>query len=79
MKRRTFIFMIGAIAAQQRAARAEEADAAKVSKARVEYRDSPNGIAMCATCTLFEPPQACKIVAGVVSANGWCNAYAVAD
>ncbi len=79
MKRRTFIFMFGAIAAQQRVARAEESDTAKVAKARVEYRDTPNGIAMCATCTLFVPPDACKVVAGAVSPNGWCNAYAMAD
>jgi hypothetical protein len=51
----------------------------KLSKQQAEYQDSPKGIQMCATCTLFAPPSACKVVEGDVSPNGWCKAYAMAD
>jgi len=51
----------------------------KMSKQQAAYQDSPNGIQMCATCTLYEEPRACKAVAGDISPNGWCKAYAMAD
>jgi len=53
--------------------------AEKMSKAEAEYQDSPKDIRMCATCTLFEPPRACKVVEGDVSPTGWCKAFALAD
>ena len=56
-----------------------QADGEKMSKAQAEYQDSPKGIQMCATCTLFVAPHACKVVDGEVSASGWCKAYAMAD
>ena len=51
----------------------------KLSKQQAEYQDSPKGIQMCATCTLFEAPHSCKVVEGDVSPSGWCKAYAMAD
>jgi hypothetical protein len=51
----------------------------KMSKQQAEYQDSPKGIAMCATCTLFVTPHSCKVVDGDVSPNGWCKVYAMAD
>jgi hypothetical protein len=51
----------------------------KMSKQQAEYQDSPKGIAMCATCSLFDEPHACKVVDGEISPNGWCKAYAMAD
>lgn len=49
------------------------ADAAdKMSKAEAEYQDTPNGILSCATCTLFDAPNSCKVVEGEVSPDGWC-------
>jgi hypothetical protein len=51
----------------------------KMSKQQAEYQDSPKGIQMCATCALFAPPRACKVVDGDISPNGWCKAYAMAD
>ena len=48
-----------------------------MSKAEAEYQDSPKDIRMCATCTLFEPPRACKV--GDVSPYGWCKVFALAD
>jgi hypothetical protein len=55
------------------------ADDAKLSKQQAEYQDSPKGIQMCATCTLFVAPHSCKVVEGDVSPNGWCKSYAMAD
>jgi hypothetical protein len=51
----------------------------KMSKQAAQYEDAPHGIAMCATCSLFEEPRSCKVVEGDVSPNGWCKAYAMAD
>jgi hypothetical protein len=51
----------------------------KMSKQEAEYQDGPKDIRMCATCTLFEPPKACKVVEGEISPNGWCKAFALAD
>jgi hypothetical protein len=55
------------------------AQSGKMSKAQAEYQDSPKGIQMCSTCSLFEEPHACKVVDGDISPNGWCKAYAMAD
>jgi hypothetical protein len=55
------------------------ADDGKMSKQQADYQDSPKDIQMCATCTLFVPPRACKVVAGDISPNGWCRVYAMAD
>jgi hypothetical protein len=53
--------------------------AEKMSKQAAQYQDTPKGIAMCATCSLFVEPRSCKVVDGEISPNGWCNAYAMAD
>jgi hypothetical protein len=53
--------------------------AEKMTKEAAQYQDQPRGIAMCATCSLFEEPRSCKVVEGDVSPNGWCKAYAMAD
>jgi hypothetical protein len=60
-----------------RSARAQSE--AKMTKARAEYQGIPNGIYSCATYTLFVAPNACKVVEGEVSPDGWCKAYAMAD
>jgi hypothetical protein len=51
----------------------------KMTKRQAEYQDTPNGIYSCAVCTLFEPPNDCKVVEGEVSKDGWCRAFALAD
>jgi len=53
--------------------------AGKMSKQAAQYQDTPKGIAMCATCSLFLEPRSCKVVEGDISPNGWCNVYAMAD
>ena len=51
----------------------------KMTQQQAEYQDTPKGIYSCAMCTLFEPPKSCKVVAGEVSEDGWCKAFALAD
>jgi len=35
----------------------------KMTRQQAEYQDMPNGIYSCGMCTLFERPNACKVVA----------------
>jgi hypothetical protein len=51
----------------------------KMSPRQAEYQDAPKDIYSCAVCTLFEPPKSCKVVAGDISKDGWCKAFAMAD
>jgi hypothetical protein len=51
----------------------------KVSREAAQYQDTPKGIQMCATCTLYLPPSACKSVEGDVSAQGWCKLFDIVD
>ena len=51
----------------------------KLSKHQAEYQDSPKGIQMYATCTLFVAPRSCQVVEGDISPDGWCKSYAMAD
>jgi hypothetical protein len=48
----------------------------KVTRARAEYQDTPKGIHSCATCTLFDAPNGCKVVEGEVSKDSWRKAFA---
>jgi hypothetical protein len=51
----------------------------KMTRQQAQYQDTPNGIYSCGLCTLFERPNACKVVEGEVSWDGWCKAFALAD
>jgi uncharacterized protein YpuA (DUF1002 family) len=53
--------------------------AEKMTLQQAAYQDTPNGIYSCGMCTLFEPPSGCKVVAGEISKDGWCKAFALAD
>jgi hypothetical protein len=48
----------------------------KSPQAASRYQDQPNGGQRCGNCLHFQPPSSCKIVAGKISANGWCAIYA---
>jgi hypothetical protein len=51
------------------------------NKEDFHYQDHPNGTKRCANCVQFIPPAAgqqlggCQIVAGTISADGWCMAF----
>lgn len=51
----------------------------KMTRQQAEYQDAPNGIYSCGLCSLFEPPDGCKVVEGAVSKDGWCKAFALQD
>lgn len=61
-------------------ARAQTAGTA--SKSALQYQDMPRGSSACANCANFLPgesagaPGRCTIVAGDISPQGWCLAYA---
>jgi hypothetical protein len=51
----------------------------KMTRQQAQYQDTPNGIYSCGLCTLFEAPNACKVVEGEVGKDGWCKAFAPVD
>ena len=55
---------------------------AKGSKSQYKYQDHPNSGHKCSGCRFFQPGKTasangtCQLVAGSISPNGWCIAYA---
>ena len=60
-----------------RVAKSDASD--KMTPQQAQYQDMPNGLYSCAMCSLFEPPNSCKVLEGEVSKDGWCKAFALAD
>ena len=48
---------------------------AKSSPQVAGYQSEPNGGQRCGSCQHFQPPSVCKVVAGRISAQGWCRLY----
>ena len=48
---------------------------AKIAPHLVAYQPTPKDGHDCAGCKLFEAPNACKSVDGVISASGWCKIW----
>lgn len=42
----------------------------------VQYQKTPKDGAKCSACVNFVAPNACKIVDGTISPEGWCVAFA---
>ncbi|TDH63336.1 hypothetical protein E2C06_07340 [Dankookia rubra] len=42
----------------------------------VMYQDKPKDGQKCGGCLHFQPPNACAIVAGNISPEGWCAVWA---
>ena len=57
------------------AARAQDADS-KVEQSVVQYQNAPKDGQKCSGCANFVAPNACKVVSGNISPEGWCVAYA---
>jgi hypothetical protein len=49
--------------------------APKLSQRVVAYQDHPDGDKSCDKCAQFQPPNACKIVEGAVSPQGYCRFF----
>lgn len=58
------------------AAAAATAQDAKIAQELVQYQNEPKDGAKCNACAQWVEPNACKIVAGNISPNGWCVAFA---
>lgn len=48
----------------------------RIEKGLVKYQDKPRDGAECGGCLNWSAPAACKVVAGAISAQGWCVAFA---
>lgn len=62
---------IAVLAAAPAAALAQQ----KLAQSAVQYQTSPKDGQMCSNCVNFVAPNACKLVDGNISPNGWCIAY----
>ncbi len=51
------------------------AQAAKMSQKDVKYQDTPKGEQRCENCAQFETPSSCKMVDGIIAAQGWCMLF----
>lgn len=60
-----------AVGAAAVSARAQE----KIAPAMVQYQTTPKDGNKCSACANWEAPNACKIVSGVISPEGWCIAF----
>jgi len=47
----------------------------KVPQKTVSYQDKPKGNQRCDGCANFQPPNACKMVEGDISPQGWCSLF----
>ena len=82
--RRSFLktaSLIAGIAAVPVTFLSQEAFAAKVAKAAMQYQDQPKGDLDCSKCIQFIPGKSakangtCKVVDGSISPHGWCLAF----
>jgi len=48
---------------------------AKIAPNLVAYQTTPKDGHDCKGCKLFEPPNACKSVEGVIAPAGWCKLW----
>ena len=51
---------------------------AKVSQSVVTYQQTPKGEQRCSNCKQFQPPNACKLIEGSISPQGWSQLWAKA-
>jgi hypothetical protein len=73
MRRRDILHAVlaGAASAAAAPARAQQ----KLSQHDAQYQDTPKDHHACGVCTLFQPPQGCKVVEGPISPHGWCQLF----
>ncbi len=46
---------------------------AKMNQKSVAYQDTPKDDQKCSNCSLFQEPNACTLVDGEISPEGWCK------
>jgi hypothetical protein len=52
---------------------------ATITQADAQYQPTPKGMFSCGVCTFFIKPNACKIVTGEISPQGWCKLFDLPD
>lgn len=77
--RRALLQAGAAILAAGIATSAHAQDAEKIAQDVVQYQKTPKDGNKCSMCVNFVAPNACKIVAGQISPEGWCVAFAPKD
>lgn len=53
-----------------------QAQTTKMAQSAAAYQPTPKNGQSCASCALFQSPNACKLVDGTISPAGWCKFYA---
>jgi len=67
---------LGVAAGATLAVGAARAQDEKIAQELVQYQNQPKDGQQCSKCAQWVAPNACKIVAGVISPQGYCVAYA---
>ena len=67
---------LGVAAGAALAAGAARAQDEKIAQELVQYQNQPKDGLQCNKCAQWVEPNACKIVAGQISPQGYCVAYA---
>lgn len=49
---------------------------AKMTQKAAGYQEKPQNGQSCSSCALFKAPDACTLVDGTISPDGWCRFYA---
>lgn len=75
--RRTVVLrsLLGAAGAAALFASTRRAEA-KMAQSAAGYQETPKGAQQCDNCTLFQPPNGCRLVDGTINPGGWCKFYA---
>jgi len=78
-RRRMLALALGCASGCVTSAFAASSATTKVSQGQAGYQATPKDIRSCGSCSLFQPPNACKIVQGMISKSGWCKLYVAVD
>jgi hypothetical protein len=79
LSRRSLLQAAAGAAAILGAATGPAAAQLKVSKEAVAYQDQPDGNQRCSICVHFVAPNACQIVEGPISPQGYCRLFGPAS
>jgi hypothetical protein len=78
-RRRVLALALGGAGSVFAAALAQNASARKIPQNEAQYQAQPKDIRSCGSCSLFQPPNSCKVVEGIISRSGWCKLYVAVD
>ncbi|HKK30805.1 MAG TPA: high-potential iron-sulfur protein [Alphaproteobacteria bacterium] len=79
LPRRQALAWLAAVPVGAAAASLTPADAeAKAPKKAVNYQYEPKDGKRCEVCQNWQPPDACKLIRGEISPDGWCQLWSAA-